>query len=413
MQKITPKTKRTRVHSERYDVCPHCKEEIREKATYVDPEGYEFHRNCQDKGPIGKIDMHGMKFGTDGFSIPEPKTASALKTASDEAHGKFEKNVAGKDYVFGWMATKADPNSPASPVNVIATQPDDMPDYLWFQVRDAANGDAKKAADRHAIEVMKIRNPMGTKASNWLERAISKTAQFADVDGPTDDYEDDEDGHHKTAAKKGGYRKCPECHGKIEKGDFSCPDCGRDLSLPPDQLVRDEYGRITEFLDWVEPRSDDGRIIDEHAREDLRQQLFASKTAASAYPKRKLVNRDPTPEEINLRHERSRSQVGQDVRRRLGMEGEPIDESLLADGLGAFLDVFVNYHSGKEGDKLAKWIIAICNDPKYSQVADKLQEFHRLMGDIYKETVEIANQDEAVRGKVAAVLKRIRTASKE
>jgi hypothetical protein len=52
MKKVTPIIKRTRVHTERYDVCPHCRQEIYEKSTYVDDENYVYHRPCQEQGPI-------------------------------------------------------------------------------------------------------------------------------------------------------------------------------------------------------------------------------------------------------------------------------------------------------------------------------------------------------------------------
>lgn len=53
--KITPVIKKTRITKEKYEICPHCNEEIREKSIYVDPENYVYHRSCRDKGPIDKI----------------------------------------------------------------------------------------------------------------------------------------------------------------------------------------------------------------------------------------------------------------------------------------------------------------------------------------------------------------------
>jgi len=74
-------------------------------------------------------------------------------------------------------------------------------------------------------------------------------------------------------------------------------------------------------------------------------------------------------------------------------ENETIDDALLSDGLGAFCDAFVNYTSGQEGDKLAKWMIAICKDPKFSKVSEKLETLHNLIGEIYSEIEEIAKKD--------------------
>lgn len=72
---------------------------------------------------------------------------------------------------------------------------------------------------------------------------------------------------------------------------------------------------------------------------------------------------------------------------------ESIDNGLLSDGLGVFCDKFVNYTSGNEGNKLAKWIIAICKDPKFSNVSKKLESLHNLIGEIYQEVEDIAIQD--------------------
>jgi hypothetical protein len=50
---VTPIIRKRRNKVEETEYCPHCKEEIREKSMYCDPDGYEYHRPCQDKGPIG------------------------------------------------------------------------------------------------------------------------------------------------------------------------------------------------------------------------------------------------------------------------------------------------------------------------------------------------------------------------
>ena len=80
--------------------------------------------------------------------------------------------------------------------------------------------------------------------------------------------------------------------------------------------------------------------------------------------------------------------------------GKPMDDALLADGLGAFLDVFVNYHSGKEGDKLTKWIMGLLQDPRFAAIAGKLEQFHNLIREIYSGVLEIAKYD----AKVASIL---------
>jgi len=82
--------------------------------------------------------------------------------------------------------------------------------------------------------------------------------------------------------------------------------------------------------------------------------------------------------------------------------GKPIDEGLLADGLGAFMDVFINYHSGPEGTKIAKWVVAVCQDPRFAKVAPLLEQFHALPARIYREIVEIARGDAKVAAAIAA-----------
>jgi hypothetical protein len=88
--------------------------------------------------------------------------------------------------------------------------------------------------------------------------------------------------------------------------------------------------------------------------------------------------------------------------------GKPIDDALLADGLGAFIDVFVNYHAGKEGDKLARWIMGLLQDPRFAEVAPLLEQFHKLPAEIYRRIVEIAKDEP----KVAAAIGRIKLAAR-
>jgi len=55
MKKITPIIKKTRLIKEKYDVCPHCQEEIMEKSFFVDRDNYVYHSPCFEKGPISVI----------------------------------------------------------------------------------------------------------------------------------------------------------------------------------------------------------------------------------------------------------------------------------------------------------------------------------------------------------------------
>jgi len=94
-------------------------------------------------------------------------------------------------------------------------------------------------------------------------------------------------------------------------------------------------------------------------------------------------------------------------------QGKPVDDALLANGLGAFLDVFVNYASGKEGNTLSKWIIAVHQDPKFAAIAPKLEQFHKLMGEIYQGVVEVAKQDNETGRKVAAIISKLKKSASE
>jgi hypothetical protein len=89
---------------------------------------------------------------------------------------------------------------------------------------------------------------------------------------------------------------------------------------------------------------------------------------------------------------------------------KPVDEKLLADGLGAFLDVFINYHTGPEGDTLSQWIIDVCKDQRFAVVVPKLQQFHKLMGEIYQDIIELSKDDDNVGRKVANTLCAVKTA---
>lgn len=54
-KEITPVIKRVKLVRVESEVCPHCRKEIQEKETYVDPERYVYHSPCMEKGPIDRI----------------------------------------------------------------------------------------------------------------------------------------------------------------------------------------------------------------------------------------------------------------------------------------------------------------------------------------------------------------------
>lgn len=314
MKQITPVIKRTRVKTEKFEVCPHCRQEIREKEHYVDPENYVYHRPCQDKGPIDQIkplsedEFNKMMKGS-GFLNQAAKPAETQRTAQvkngiektaggypvKDTAGVISRNVAGKDYQFIWKGSIGLVKGDRSHDAVVAEKPSDMPDYLWFQVKDSIEDEAMKIAVKKTVDHLKQQQTVAK--SSWLERAgLEKTAQPSE---PED-------------------RQLPAAAAKPHKGGKKSPK----------------------------------------------------------------------------------------------QNDQPIDEVLLADGLGAFLDVFVNYHTGKEGDLLTKWVVALCDDQKYSEVAKKLEQLHKLIGEVYKDVVDIASQDEMAMGKVAAVLAKIKTAQR-
>jgi hypothetical protein len=270
VKQITPIIKKTRVHTERYEICPHCKKEIQEKSIFVDDENYVYHRPCMSKGPIDKIKPaskedvdKAWKNGIEGFSKfflneKSAKTTNVQKTAQTnetrQYFGTIEKNISGVDYTIKW---RTDVNGTQKTTQVF--KPDEMPDYMWYQVKETMESEATETSNK---TISKTASIIKQKPTSWFERAAKS----------------------------------------LEKDDETT-----------------------------------------------------------------------------------------------------IDDGFLADGLGAFLDVFINYHSGPEGDKLAKWIIEVCKDPKYSKVADKLQKFHELTSEIYDDIVELAKNDDKKSKKVASL----------
>jgi len=81
------------------EICPHCKDEIREKSTYVDDEGYEWHRSCK-QGPIKHYPgMAGLasRFKQTWGDEPEQKTARLFTLAELDTpggHKQLAKHVA-------------------------------------------------------------------------------------------------------------------------------------------------------------------------------------------------------------------------------------------------------------------------------------------------------------------------------
>lgn len=180
MKTITPVIKRTRVSTERYEVCPHCKSEIQEKSLYIDPENYLYHRACVEKGPIGHIaQMSDAKFD----AIMKGTLQTVKKSASDATEHRFgtiEKNLSGVDYSIEWTAE-------INGLDVVAdvSRPMEMPDHIWVQVRDAIKEEAKAEAQRMMAATDMARSAVGTEdgsSGNWLERAASKINKIAQSD---------------------------------------------------------------------------------------------------------------------------------------------------------------------------------------------------------------------------------------
>ena len=273
MKIITPVIKRTRVTTSKYEVCPHCMQEIHEKETFIDDENYIYHRVCQDKGPIGILNtISKEEFNTllKGSSFYTGIVAQAQYIQSTD--GSFNKNIAGINYKIEWTA-KAN----GKRITAKVTKPQEMSDYIWYQIKEAMRAEAMQQAKALFVKNNMIR-------SGSIKSENSKTIE-------------------------------------------------------------------SQRLNWLEKSA----TID-------------TKTSEKS-------------KENNVQSDEHNADV------------DEIDDGFLADGLGAFLDVFINYHSGPEGDKLAKWVIEVCQDPKYADIADKLQKFHKLMGEIYEGVTEIAKDD--------------------
>jgi len=282
MQTVTPIIKKTRVKAERYEVCPHCRQEIHEKSTYIDDDNYIYHRPCMEKGPIDQITQKRMD---QALKCINPDWANSLGKAAQIANvsthaGSFEKNVAGKSYEIEWRANLPLDGTRA-PDDVTTDKPADMPEYLWYQVKDAFQIDAVNAA-LAAQKASNIVRPV-VQASTWLERSASDETEIKSI-------------------------------------------------------------------------------------------------GSKHFTMRMKPQKNPT---------------------------KSIDSVLLADGLGAFLDAFVNYHSREKGPMLAKWMLAICEDPKYKSAAKKLEELHKLIGEIYSDVLDVAKADEDTTEKAASVFSKL------
>jgi hypothetical protein len=85
---ITPVVRNKRIKEEEFEVCPHCNEEIGEKAYYVDEDGYEYHRGCVDKGPIGQLKwaMTATEIDAAAAACEEPKSKEQAQ-AGNYRHG--------------------------------------------------------------------------------------------------------------------------------------------------------------------------------------------------------------------------------------------------------------------------------------------------------------------------------------
>lgn len=87
-KKITPIIRNQRTKVEDFDICPHCNEEIGEKASYMDPEGYVYHRPCMDAGPINRYKLAGINEDIDAAAAEceEPKSKEQAE-AGNYRHG--------------------------------------------------------------------------------------------------------------------------------------------------------------------------------------------------------------------------------------------------------------------------------------------------------------------------------------
>lgn len=302
---ITPIIKRTRVHTERYDVCPHCMREIGEKEIFIDSDDYVYHSCCREKGPIDKIDpdkaaedFQALFLNPVEVNAVLASSNSIVKTASTGSRfGTIEKNIAGKDYQFKWTAAVGEPGDPVT--DVVVAQPADLPDDLWAQVQGGITEQAIAEATKMMHETDMLRTEFGSEdgmTGDWLTAAINSMTKTSENTQSSDT------NLSKEAAKK------------------------KTIKLNPEKNKPASNTRI-----------------------------------------------------------------------------ETVDNGFLADGLGAFVDAFVNYHAGLEGPKIAKWIVSICRDPRFAKIVPLLEQFHKLPSEIYQGILEIAKND----AKVASVVYRV------
>jgi hypothetical protein len=418
MKKIIPVIKRTRVSTVRYEVCPHCSQEIHEKEHFVDDENYVYHSACIEKGPIDIIKPIPFLW---------PKRTEASGLPARKTMGTLEKNVAGKDYKIEWSAflDPTDPNGQKDSVDV--TKPVDMPDDLWFQIIQVVREEAKKQA-RSRFSTQSI-----GKAANWLAMAeLEKTAEI--------DKEADKDlvqiaipltNHNEIAMFESLVRMGVANYHEAFTGEPKAILDIHKAELPGFVAKLRQIGTsmANVFADKVERMPQYPGVANPHrqTRLDIIPDELTAKTKVTLV---KLANGKTVLKGSKKDVDEVLKKMGQfsdadvideeddDETPSMGEAkiaatipmNKPIDEALLSDGLGAFLDTFVNYHSGKEGGKIAKWMIAICEDPKFAKIAPLIQKFHELPSQIYRGILEIAKEDSETGEKVATALKKIKTA---
>lgn len=130
---IHPVIKINKLFIEKIDVCPHCRRQIREKESYMDPDGYCYHRPCQGKGPIEKIDVGNYDINSlmSMFGGGEQKEEPPIldMTGYADKNGTTEKDVDAQQLDMGIKIEMEHTNDPDVAKQIALDHLTEIPDY--------------------------------------------------------------------------------------------------------------------------------------------------------------------------------------------------------------------------------------------------------------------------------------------
>jgi len=375
-------------------VCPHCQEEIREKSIFIDSDNYVYHRGCQDKGPIDRIKPVSSEEFIKRFQpIKEQSKQAAYKQAQRQPivlQSKAQDNH-GNTFIatLSWVDKQPLSNTPV-PAKPMITFSDE----------------SGKTAGKWSYYLSSIKNDglLLDMGQNWYITGLNKIVQEAQAII-------DNDSSPITSEQTKQFKKNAQTMPEKRSGVLDKNLSGVDYSIRweatfDQQLINVEVYKPDNMPDylWFQVKGALKKDAEDAAREMMQKTEMI---------KSEFDNEDQVQDNWLSRASAHLNNQGKIVlaakKKTVKPKKKTIDDDLLADGLGAFLDVFINYHGGPEGGKLAKWVIAVCQDPRFSDIALKLEQFHKLMGEIYMGILAIAKQNDETGAKVASILKNIKT----